>query len=193
MLGLFLITFLLYIIYTLYKWNKKMEKKLSEFEKKTFREKNYFLEQYSKEIFNDLNKSKTPRLDQYLYLIKKTSAIIDIDEEKKYFKKIKDGCDLTLEKFVRKKLFDVTKIVNELNDNGLHPELINIGNKALIKSCKTFQGGDGFEKYSREIISNYIKEELKLNKNEYKYPFEEKTLKHVSRKYYDFSYYSNNY
>ena len=181
MLGLLLIIFIIYIIHVLYKWNEKMEKKLSEFEKKTFRETNYFLEYNSKEILNDLNKSKTPRLDQYLYLIKKTSAIVDIDEEKKYLKKIKNGCDLTLEKFVRKKLFDVTKIVNELNDKGLHPELINIGYKALIKSCKTFKGGDDFEKYSREIISNYIKEELKLNKNEYKYPFEEKTLKHASR------------
>ena len=121
-----------------------------------------------------LNKSKTPKLDKYVNKIKIYFEKINKNEEKKYLKKIKDGCRFTLEKFVQKKLYNVIKIVNKLNENGLHPELIDIGNKALIDSCKSFNGEENFDKYSYKIISNYIIEELKDNKREYSTIYEEK-------------------
>ena len=77
-----------------------------------------------------LNESKTPKLDKYINEIKKHYEKININEEKKYLKKIKDGCHHTLEKFIQKKLYNVIEIVNKLNKYGLHPDLIDIGNKA---------------------------------------------------------------
>ena len=178
MLGLLLIIMIVYIIYILNKWNEKAEKKLRELERKTFQKMNY--RDYEL-IDYVLNESKTPKLDKYINEIKKHYEKININEEKKYLKKIKDGCQLTLEKFVQKKLYNVIEIVNKLNKNGLHPELINVGNKALIESCETFKGNNNFDIYSKKIITEHILEELKYNNYEYRHKYQEKTFKHKAR------------
>ena len=178
MLGLLLIIMIVYIIYILNKWNEKAEKKLRELERKTFQKMNYYeLIDY----VEMLNESKTPKLDKYINERKKHYEKININEEKKYLKKIKDGCQLTLEKFVQKKLYNVIEIVNKLNKNGLHPELINVGNKALIESCETFKGNNNFDIYSKKIITEHILEELKYNNYEYRHKYQEKTFKHKAR------------
>ncbi len=175
MLGLLLIIMIVYIMYVLHKWNKKTEKKLHELERKTFQQMNYYELIDYEEM---LDKSKTPKLDKYINEIKKDYEKIDINEEKKYLKKINDGCNLTLLRFVKKKLYNVIEIVNKLNKNGLHPELIDVGIKALIESCKSFKGKKNFDIYSKKIISNYITEELKRNKKEYSTIYEEKSIRY---------------
>ena len=82
MLGLILIM-IVYIIYIFNKWDKKIEKKLRELERKTFQKINYYELMNHVEI---LNKSKTPKLDKYINEIKKHYERININEEK-IFKK----------------------------------------------------------------------------------------------------------
>ena len=178
MLGLLIIIIIVYIIYVLHKWDEKAEKKFRELEKNTFQKMNYYELMNHEEFFN---KSKTPKLDKYINEIMKDYEKISVNEEKKYLKKIKNGCHLSLLRFVKKKLYNVIEIVNKLNKNGLHPELIDVGIKALIESCKSFNGEDNFDKYSYKIISNYITEELKDNKIEYSTIYEEKSIRYNSR------------
>lgn len=178
MLGLLLVIIIAYIIYVLHKWNEKAEKKLRELERKTFQKMNYYeLTTY----IEMLNKSKTPLLDKYINKIKKHYEKINIKEEKKYLKKIKDGCQINLEEFIKKKLYIVVEVINQLNKSGLHPDLIDIGNKALIESCKSIDESVNFDKYSKKIISDQINEELKYNSKKYSYIYEEKKIKHKPR------------
>ena len=89
----------------------------------------------------------------------------------------------TLEKFVQKKLYNVIEIVNKLNKNGLHPELINVGNKfLLIEFLKRHLKEIIILIYILKIITKHILEYfIKLHSYEYRHKYQERTFKHKTR------------
>lgn len=111
-------------------------------------------------------------VEKYLSEIKYFSPL-SFGEEKKLAYDIQNGKEGAkedaLEKLTKANLGKVVLIINEINSH-LHPELINLGNYALIEAAKKYDSKSTFMQFARPYITKNIKKAIAENPS-FKQPY----------------------
>ena len=126
--------------------------------------KDIFKYYYENDIKSDIEK--------YLSEIKYFSPLSFAEEKKLAFdiQNGKEGAkEDALEKLTKANLGKVVLIINEINSH-LHPELINVGNYALIEAAKKYDSKSTFMQFARPYITKNIKKAIAENPS-FKQPY----------------------
>ncbi|MBL0343080.1 MAG: RNA polymerase sigma factor RpoD/SigA [Bacteroidetes bacterium] len=96
-------------------------------------------------ITKSITNRENASLEKYLQEIGRED-LINAEEEVKLARKIKQGCQASLEKLTRANLRFVVSVAKQYQNQGLSlPDLINEGNLGLIKAAKRFDETRGFK------------------------------------------------
>jgi len=96
-------------------------------------------------ITKSITNRENASLEKYLQEIGRES-LINAEEEVRLARKIKQGCQASLEKLTRANLRFVVSVAKQYQNQGLSlPDLINEGNLGLIKAAKRFDETRGFK------------------------------------------------
>ena len=122
----------------------------------------------NKEIENTYSRLTT--LEKYKNNMN-SERILMKEEEIECSRKIQDGDKLALERLVLSNIRNVIEAVESINKHGLHPDLIEIGNKGLIEAAELYNGKIQFRKFADKFIRGNIQNEINLNNEEYTRPY----------------------
>lgn len=96
-------------------------------------------------ITKSITNRENASLEKYLQEIGRED-LINAEEEVRLARKIKQGCQVSLEKLTRANLRFVVSVAKQYQNQGLSlPDLINEGNLGLIKAAKRFDETRGFK------------------------------------------------
>ena len=122
----------------------------------------------TKQVTNRESKS----LDKYLQDISKL-PMVTAEEEVELAKKIREGCQESLDKLTTANLRFVVSVAKQYQNQGLKlPDLINEGNAGLVKAAKRFDETRGFKFISyavwwiRQAILSALAEQSRIKSND---------------------------
>ena len=132
----------------------------------------------NKEIENTYSRLTT--LEKYKNNMN-SERILMKEEEIECSRKIQEGDKLALERLVLSNIRNVIEAVESINKHGLHPDLIEIGNKGLIEAAELYNGKIRFRKFADKFIRGNIQNEINLNNEGYKHPYADPDLRPKQR------------